>query len=179
MIPGISKNKTEIRRTFKQAGTEAGREEPISTTVLEGAMRSLSLTGRQNGSLCCLQHTAPFPPCSLCFPCRLGTVRFSQTEGRTLRVLEKPPEQHLRCFPPEDSSPSHCPHIPGGLRARKCTTWPGSEEMNMAVMERAGGAKTAAQGRFPNHSSSSCSTSCPPRAGGRLDCVSGDHPLAS
>lgn len=82
-----------------------------------------------------------------------------------LRVWGKPPKQHLRCFPPEVSSVSHCPCIPGGLRARKRTTWPGSEEMNMAVVEGAGGAKAAAQGRFSNHSSSSCSTSCPPVPG--------------
>jgi hypothetical protein len=33
MIPGISENKTEIRQGFKEAGTKAGREEPISTTL--------------------------------------------------------------------------------------------------------------------------------------------------
>lgn len=57
----------------------------------------------------CLQPDASFPPCTLCLLCWLGTVRFSEPEGRMLRVLEKPPKLHLRPFLPRALEPKSLP----------------------------------------------------------------------
>lgn len=134
---------------------------------------------RINRSFYCPEAAFYYLP--LCSDFCHGTVRYSGMDAN--RSLQHPwkwtQDAFLMMASGAQSTALNIPDAEGGphgQRARKCRTWPGSEEMNMLSRKELGGEKQQPRGRFPNHSSSSCSNFLLHH---RLESVPEDIPAAS